>query len=200
MANTVAQTLQKLHFTILGVPMDVQMQDTFVKKIEAEGWGWLNSIINDYLGFLANTSSHAAVVSMLAKNGWGLQLPEADLAFWGKYVKDGNITFEGLVTLAMQTVGGPGKDTMTQREQVAQRYALSTEAAKKAALDESPVAKAAINAILMGVNQTATSLEQANAALDQYFIEGIHSHAQSGNIISPSKFLVSMCRTCHRCL
>ena len=105
---------------------------------------------------------------MLAKNGWGLQLGDADLAFWGKYVKDGNITFEGLVTLAMQTVGGTGKDTMTQREQVAQRYSLSAETAKKAALDESPVAKAAINAMLMGVNQTATSVERANAALDQF--------------------------------
>ena len=66
MSTTVAQTLQKLHFTILGVPMDIQMQDLFVKKIEAEGYGWLNSIINDYLGFLANTSSHASVINMLA--------------------------------------------------------------------------------------------------------------------------------------
>jgi hypothetical protein len=30
------------------------------------------------------------------------------------------------------------------------------------------VAKAAINAMLMGVNQTATSIERANAALDQF--------------------------------
>lgn len=81
MATSVSQTLQKLHFTILGVPMDIQMQDIFTKKVEAEGWGWLNSIINDYLGYLANTSSHASVINMLAKNGWGLQLPQADLDF-----------------------------------------------------------------------------------------------------------------------
>ena len=73
MSTTVSQTLQKLHFTILGVPMDVQMQDAFVKKIEAEGYGWLNSIINDYLGFLANTSSHASVINML--DGCALSLP-----------------------------------------------------------------------------------------------------------------------------
>ena len=62
MSSSAAQTLQKLYFTILGVPMDVQMQDLFAKKVAAEGWGWLNSIINDYLGFLAITTSHASVL------------------------------------------------------------------------------------------------------------------------------------------
>lgn len=48
MVTTVSQTLQKLHFTILGLPMDIQMQDQFAKRVEAEGWTWLNNIINDY--------------------------------------------------------------------------------------------------------------------------------------------------------
>jgi len=88
MSSSSAQTLQKLYFTILGVPMDVQLQDVFAKKVDAEGWGWLNSIINDYLGFLASTTSHSSVINMLAKNGWGLQMSAADLAFWGTIVKD----------------------------------------------------------------------------------------------------------------
>ena len=168
MSSSTAQTLQKLYFTILGVPMDIQMQDLFVKKIEAEGYGWLNSIINDYLGFLANTSSHASVINMLAKNGWGLQLSAADLAFWGAIVKDGKMSFDQLVTAAMDTVGGSGKLTMTQREQVAQRYAVAAEAAKKASLDHGAVAQAGLKAMLMGVTDTSKSIDLANSALDQF--------------------------------
>ena len=36
MSSSAAQTLQKLYFTILGVPMDVQMQDLFAKQVTAE--------------------------------------------------------------------------------------------------------------------------------------------------------------------
>jgi len=182
MPSSAAQTLQKLYFTILGVPMDVQMQDVFAKKVAAEGWGWLNSIINDYLGFLANTTGHANVVNMLAKNGWGLQLSDADLAFWGNVVKDGKMSFDQLLTAAMDTVGGSGKLTMTQREQVAQRYATAAEAAKKAALDDGAVAQAGLKAMLMGVNDTTKSIDLANSALDQ-FLDALQTSGVSLTII-----------------
>lgn len=115
---------------------------------------------------LAKTSSHASVVGMLAKNGWGLNLSASDQAFWGEILKVGGITYTWLINLAMDTVGGAGKDTMTQREQVAQRYSAAAESAKKSALDEGAVAKAALNAMLMGVNETSKSVTQANSALD----------------------------------
>jgi hypothetical protein len=182
MATTVSQTLQKLHFTILGLPMDVQMQDQFAKRVEAEGWTWLNNIINDYLVGLAKTSSHASVVGMLAKNGWGLNLSASDQAFWGEILKGGGITYTWLINLAMDTVGGAGKDTMTQREQVAQRYSAAAETAKKSALDEGAVAKAALNAMLMGVNETSKSVTQANSALDQ-FLASLESTGVSLTII-----------------
>ena len=168
MSSSAAQTLQKLYFTILGVPMDVQLQDVFAKKVDAEGWGWLNSIINDYLGFLASTTSHSSVINMLAKNGWGLQMSASDLAFWGVIVKEGKMSFDQLVTAAMDTVGGSAKLTMTQREQVAQRYAVAADLAKKAALDDGAIAQAALKAMLLGVNDTSKSVDQANSALDQF--------------------------------
>jgi hypothetical protein len=182
MANTTSQTLQKLHFTILGLPMDVQMQDQFAKRVDTEGWTWLNNIINDYLMGLAKTSSHASVVGMLAKNGWGLNLSASDQAFWGEILKGGGITYTWLINLAIDTVGGAGKDTMTQREQVAQRYSAAAETAKKSALDEGAVAKAALNSLLMGVNETAKSVTQANSALDQ-FLASLESTGVSLTII-----------------
>ncbi len=158
------------------------MQGQFAKRVDAEGWTWLNNIINDYLMGLAKTSSHASVVGMLAKNGWGLNLSASDQAFWGEILKGGGITYTWLINLAMDTVGGAGKDTMTQREQVAQRYSAAAETAKKSALDEGAVAKAALNSLLMGVSETAKSVTQANSALDQ-FLASLESAGVSLTII-----------------
>lgn len=161
--DTTLQILQKVHLIVTGVPIDGAVRDIFSARVAKEGWGFVVTIVDDYLNALAKTGSVEVVISQLAKQGWGYTVPAADLAFLSNQIKAGNKSFSSTIVDALFGIQtGDLATTLNQRAQAANQFNVLVEAAKKADLDNSPVIQSSLKSILLGITATAKSLDQAN--------------------------------------
>ena len=55
--DTTSQILQKVHLIVTGVPIDGAVRDIFAARVAKEGWGFVATIVDDYLNVLAKTGS-----------------------------------------------------------------------------------------------------------------------------------------------
>lgn len=65
--DTTLQILQKVHLIVTGVPIDGALRDIFAARVAKEGWGFVATIVDDYLNALAKTGSVDGVIAQLAK-------------------------------------------------------------------------------------------------------------------------------------
>ena len=132
--DTNLQILQKVHLIVTGVPIDGAVRDIFAARVAKEGWGFVATIVDDYLNALAKTGSVDGVIAQLAKQGWGFTVPAADLAYLSSQIKAGNKSFSGAIVDALVGIQtGDLATTLNQRERAASQFNVLIEADASAA-------------------------------------------------------------------
>lgn len=167
MSTNIAEILQKVHLTLLGVPAEKSLISSLESRVQSEGWGWLIDLVNGFLSAKASTGSASAVVQMLAKNGFGLSLTEAESSGFSKSIEAGQQSYAELVRFAIMDLGGDLAATLSAKEQAATRYMNAAATQNKEGLDNGGSIQSAIASILLGINQNSKTLATGNDALEK---------------------------------
>jgi hypothetical protein len=167
MSTTVAEILQKVHLTLLGVPAEKSLISSLESRVQNEGWGWLIDVVNGFLSAQASTGSSSAVVQMLAKNGFGLSLTQAQASEFSRSIDAGQQSYAELVRFVVMDLGGDLAAALSAKEQAATRYMNAAASQNKDGLDNGAGMQAAIVSILRGINHNSPSLATGNDALDK---------------------------------
>ena len=139
-------------------------------------WAPLYSLVNDYMVGVAARDGEGAALKMIASNGLGLSLTDADVVSLAASIKNGQMTWADIFSLVINATNSAGI-VLDNRADASYGFLASLSTAEKSTFYSGQAVNHATTTLLQGITDLASTLATGKTAFDS-----LATNLQAGGI------------------
>lgn len=144
-----------------------ELQDMINATSNGSNYQPLADLVNEHLNYIASQQGAVNIIKMLATNGLGLDLSNADATYWAGQVESGQMSWADIFVMVIENTTDDFGQTLSNRAEAADSFLSGLISAGAADAFQGPAAENAMREHLQSIDHTQESLDQAKADLDE---------------------------------
>ncbi|WP_296352133.1 cadherin domain-containing protein, partial [Ramlibacter sp.] len=173
-------TLQKIFVLCAGMPADTQVAASLAQQVADSGsWASVKVLLDSYLGAQASAMGGPALLKLMALQGFGYVLSDAEANGFAAQIASGATSWGALALQVAGSVGGALGDTLTHKADAAEVFTQALYAQNKGGFYfGGPQLLGGVREVLLGVTAQEGTVGEAKASL-----QALVDHLGSGGIL-----------------